>query len=288
MNRQKLLQQIISFGLVLLFLVGCSNPTLDPPTPIPQTITPTPIPPTSTLPPTPTNTLTPTPDPIVVEAHAFMDPILESIMDRPPNYQDDFSNPYSGWSSGRQPPNGHEEGVVGYENGEYFVMADEAKFTFEGDSSQKITCLSANHSPDVKVLDFVLEVDARFVTLREFGDWQMKFWKESTYYYGVRMTQEELGRVHFHTNFPIQEHLDSTDRLETVRIPSFDLSGGTNHLVIIAKDSQIAMTLNGRVVVYIDNLPPHERGRIGFGVCNFGSVPFRSQWDNLKIWNLSK
>jgi hypothetical protein len=235
---------------------------------------------------TPAPTKTPTPNPIVVGARAFMDPILKSVMDRPPDYQDDFSDPNSGWPVGRQPPNGHEEGVLGYENGEYFVAADEAKFPWESDSSKKITCLSAYHSPAVEVLDFVMEVDARFVTLTDDGGWQMKFWKESTYYYGVRM--DRSGGVGFHSNFPFEKYLDANDRWMTERVPSFDFKGGPNHLVVVAKDSQIAMTLNNSVVVFIDNFPRQERGPIGFVVCNFGALPFRAQWDNLKIWNLPK
>jgi hypothetical protein len=288
-SKMKKLCKIIVISVLVLALMSCNTITLK------STETPAPIAtslPTLTSTPepiiTPKSTETPILNPIVVNAHSFMDPILKSVTSRPPDYQDNFSNPTSGWPSGRQPAAGHDEGILGYENDEYFITADAAKFIFEEDPAMKITCLSAFHSPSVKVLDFVMEVDARFVTFTEFGDWQMKFWKESTYYYGVRMTQEERGRVSFHTNFPIQEYLDSKDLLETELIPSFNLSGGINHLVVVAKDSQIAMTLNDRVVVYIDNLPPHELGQIGFGVCNFGIVPFRSQWDNLKIWNLSK
>jgi len=246
--------------------------------------------PTKTPTPEPTNTSEPTktpiPNPIVVDAHAFMDPILKSVMDRTPDYQDDFSDPNSGWPVGRQPPNGHQEGILGYENGEYYVTADEAKFPWELDSSKKITCLSAYHYPAVDVLDFVMEVDARFVTLTGDGDWQMKFWKESKYYYGVRMDQ--TGWVGFHSNFPFQKFLDANDRWMTERVPSFDFKGGSNHLVVVAKDSRIAMTLNNNVVVFIDDFPRQERGEIGLVVCNFGASPFRTQWDNLKIWNLSK
>ncbi len=232
----------------------------------------------------PTKTLTP--NPIVEEAHAFMDPILKTALDRLPDYQDDFSDPNSGWPVGRQPAKGHEEGVLGYENGEYFVTADEAKFPWESDSSKKISCLSAYPSPTVPVLDFVMEVDARFVTRTEDGDWQLKFWRESTFYYGVRMDQ--TGSVGFHSNFPFQETLDANDRWMTESVPSFDFKGGSNHLVVVAKDSQIAMTLNNSVVVFMDNFPRQERGAIGFVVCNFGASPFRAQWDNLKIWNLSE
>ena len=131
-----------------------------------------------------------------------------------------------------------------------------------------------------------MEVDARFVTLTDEGDWQMKFWKGDPYYYGVRMDQ--TGWVGFHSSFPFKEFLDVNDRWMTGRAPSFDFKGGLNHLVVVAKDSQIAMTLNNDVVVLIHNFPRQERGAIDFVVCNFGPAPFRAQWDNLKIWNLSK
>jgi len=57
MNRHKWLHQIISLGLFLVFLVGCSAPATPSPMPIPPTATLTLIPPTATetpLPPTPT------------------------------------------------------------------------------------------------------------------------------------------------------------------------------------------------------------------------------------------
>lgn len=112
----------------------------------------------------------------------------------------------------------------------------------------------------------------------------MKFWKESNYYYGVRI--DPGGHVSFHTSVPPDTFLDLNDRLETTFVSSFDYNGGLNRLVVVAKDSTIAMTLNGEPVVFIDNAPPHEPGPIGFVVCNFGPAPFRAQWDNLKIWNL--
>ena len=55
MNRQRLLQPMISASLVLLFLVGCSVPATPTPTPIPPTATATPPPaPTATEAPLPT------------------------------------------------------------------------------------------------------------------------------------------------------------------------------------------------------------------------------------------
>jgi hypothetical protein len=53
MNKKKFPQQVVSYGLILLFLVGCSAPSTPPPTLIPHTATPNP--PTDTpIPPSPT------------------------------------------------------------------------------------------------------------------------------------------------------------------------------------------------------------------------------------------
>lgn len=287
MNTQIRMGAYISCLLVMLVSACQSSPeqaiTPSPPSPAIPTITETPLPPTLTPIPTPTT------DPIITQAHAFMDPILESIANRPPDYLDDFSNPNSGWPVGIQPYNGsgHEDGIVGYENGEYFITAAEAKYPHENDPQLKVTCQSAYHSPSVTVWNFVMEVDARFPTPDEsedWRDWQMKFWKESAYYYGVLISPN--GQVSFHTNVPPQTFLDSNDRLETFSASAFDYNGGLNHLVVTGKESTVAMTLNGEVVVYIDNLPPREPGPIGFVVCNFSPNPFRAQWDNLKIWHL--
>ena len=245
--------------------------------------------PTTTYTPTQEITKTPrptrTPETVIVNAYDFMNPILESISNRPPDYQDDFSNPNSGWPSGRQPPNGHEEGILGYENGEYFIMADAAKFPFEMNPDKKITCLSAFHNPQINVLDFVMEVDARFVTHSGNGDWQIKFWEESDYYYGVRM--DNSGWVGFHTSAPLSKYLGDNDLRETGTPRSFRRTE-LNHVVIVARDSKIAITLNDQIVVFMDEVSTHKRGPISFVVCNFGTSPYRSEWDNLKIWDLSK
>jgi hypothetical protein len=273
---------------LLLLLTSACQPSTEqatPPTSFPS--------PTATSIPSLTPTFTPipspTPDPIIVQAQTFMNLSLESIADKPPDYQDDFSNPHSGWPVGAQPYNdsGHEDGIVGYENGEYFITAAEAKYPHENDPQLAVTCQSAFHSPKVTVWNFVMAVDARFPTLDEseyWRDWQMKFWEESNYYYGVIISPD--GQVSFHTSAPPETFLDSNDRLETTFVSSFDYNGGLNHLVVVADNSTIAMTLNGEVVVYIDNLPPREPGPIGFVVCNFSPAPFRAQWDNLKIWRL--
>lgn len=274
--------------LLVLLVSACQSSTVKtvtPASPFPETpaITETPLPPTLTPIPTPTT------DPIIARAHTFMDPILELIANRPPDYQDDFSDPYSGWPAGIQPhgDSHHEEGIIGYENGEYFITAAEAKYPHEDDPQRMVTCQSAYHSPSITVWNFVMEVDARFPSLDgsdAWRDWQMKFWKESTYYYGALISP--YGHVSFHTSVLPDTFLGANDRLETINVPAFDHNGGLNHLAVIAKEPTIAMTLNGEVVVYIDNLPPREPGPIGFVVCNFGPAPFRAQWDNLKIWRL--
>lgn len=275
---------VMFLGIFVVLISSCQQttaPTLTS-TPFPET----PLPPTK-INPTLTARPTPTVDTVIVQAHSFMDPVLEAIVNRSPDYQDDFSDAHSGWPVGEQSLGGssQEDGVFGYDGGEYFVTASEAKFPQEGYPGQVITCLSAFQPASPSVLDFVMEVDARFTMPgNDQGMWLTKFWKEMNFNYGVYV--DPHGNVHFHTNQPMDSLLRPGDRIETLNLTSLDRGGGPNHVVVVAKDSTLAITLNGEVAVYITNTPPHQRGPIVFVVCNNGSVPFRAQWDNLKIWHL--
>jgi hypothetical protein len=81
------------------------------------TSTATPIPPTVTATPLPTLTTTPHP------AQIFADPILEQIANRPPDYQDDFSDSTSGWETGRRDDT-IMHGSMQYLGGEYVFILD--------------------------------------------------------------------------------------------------------------------------------------------------------------------
>jgi hypothetical protein len=240
---------------------------------------------TPTAQPSRTPSPTSTPDLVLLEAQTFMDPILGSVAGLTPDFEDDFDDPNSGWPTGFQPNpgEGHEEGVVGYADGEYFVEASEAKFPWENNAEKKITCQSAFHSPALTVKDFVLEVDARFVSPdNRQGEWQTRFWDRNDYFWTAYLNPD--GNAVLNTNYPLT--LDAGDRAGTSPATIFNPGNASNHMVMVVKDNTAAIRLNGAIVVYIDRLPEQNPGPVAFTVCNFGLTPFRAQWDNIKIWKL--
>lgn len=70
--------RLVAIVAILTACAPASNPVLTP---------------TPTSPPTQTSQPTETPDPIT----AFADPFLLAIQDRPPDFQDDFSQDTNGW-----------------------------------------------------------------------------------------------------------------------------------------------------------------------------------------------
>lgn len=255
-------------------------PTL---TPIP-TATATPLP-TSTATPTPSFTLTPsqtptfTPDPVVIQAHAFADPILAIIAERPPDYADDFSNPGSGWDVGVKPNSGtgHEEGEVGYADGEYFVIAAPRRFPHPTEGL--ITCQSGFSFLLPELSDFVLEIDGRFVAV-ENGEWQIKLRDREGSGYAVSVGDD--GQVNI-----LRNGYQGTNSLCSRRVPSLRHSHESHHVRIVARGPYIAVFVNDEVGAFAVDVEPFEVGLFGLVVCNSGDMQLHARWDNLRIWDVS-
>jgi hypothetical protein len=221
---------------------------------------------------------------MVVQGHAFADPILAAIAERPPDYADDFSNPGSGWEVGTQVNEeiGWEEGETGYVDGEYYLKAAPARFPH---GSELMTCKTGGSSSLPWFSDFVVEVDGRFVAVSD-GDWQVKLreWASESPKadggYSVDVTSR--GQLYILRN----------ENRNTVSLGNFwpaSLKRGyeSNHLQIVVKGPQIAVFVNGKVGGFVTDSRPFDRGRVAFTVCNFGDTPLEARWDNLKIWNIA-
>lgn len=254
-------------------------------TPVPSvtstsTSTPTLTPlPTPTLPPRPTAT----PDSELVQAHVFADPILAEIAERPPDYADDFSNPHSGWPQGILPSPGsagNQEGEVGYADGEYFVTVAAARFL--GPSGQKITCAAALPSWPYLV-DFVLEVDGHFVTAATRGYWGVNFRNQPNVGgYGLQFTPTRPILILKGPSWGTVAQMDPR------RLSILNRGTGTNHLQLIVKGSQMAVFVNKKLAVLAEDPEPLGKGPIALTACNVNDLPLRVQWDNLRVWDLSK
>ncbi len=209
-------------------------------------------------------------------------PILTAIAERQPDFQDDFSDPASGWSAGTLQDEPHY-GESGYIDGEYFVTA------FSPVSSGDTACMQGRLLSEPQYSDFVLDVDARFVTggtgslIVQFRDW----FNELTNQYGKYSAGLDTGTMLFINRGDIGQTVDlaMAQGLEGIN-PGLE----TNSLRVIAQGTQIALYINGSPALYIDDEGVSERfasGWFKFLVCNKGSAPLQVNFDNLKIWDLS-
>lgn len=204
-------------------------------------------------------------NPGTAQARAFAGPILAAIEDRPPDFEDDFSNPGSGWQIGTralQEAN-QESGEQGYAGGEYFVETAAAH------------CNSGGSIALPKVRDLVLEVDGRLMAVQD-GDWQVHVRNE----YAISI---ELGGMVI---------LGGNEQGEAVSLFKYQgpfIRGGVqaDHLQIIARGPQLAVFVNGQLAGYLEDPQRAREGDISFAVCSPGDAPLRAQWDDLKIWDIS-
>ena len=218
---------------------------------------------------------TPTPDRMADQAHAFAEPILAAIANRAPDYEDDFSDPASGWDVGGQafPPD--VEGETGYIDGEYFLIAAPR------------ACIGS--APPIRrpPSDFVLEVEGRFVS-GDRGEWVLHFrqWRSDL------TDKEGKYAVMIQSNGQIDVYrFDPESETPLGQIRRVKSGTETNSLRLIAVGPEIALYANGEPVFYVSDSGFSDRFRSGdmlLVVCNKqGTTPLRVQFDNLKIWDIS-
>jgi hypothetical protein len=229
-------------------------------------------------------TATPIPGSPAEQARAFGDPILAAIADRPPDYADDFSDPGSGWPIGST-ADGDE---WGYKDEAYYISVTRFYRNPSGDC-----CLGIRLSPaPIRVTDYVLEVDAQFVS-GEWGGWDVLF-RESP----PTREQPVGGAVYFVSfspggAFDLHKNIIDEDPLIQISlaqgyVPTFEQGTGTNRLTVIVQGPRIMLYVNGEPLrsVYDE---PSGRGKIalGFGACNSADTPLRMHFDNLKVWDIT-
>jgi hypothetical protein len=252
----KMLVRVLILAAFLPVLVSCSGMSAAPSVTFPPTDTITPTP-TITLTPTPRPTATITYTPTLAPAQVFAEPILAVVEDIPPQFADDFSQGNHGWS---------------------------------WDGSQR---------DQVQIMDGVMKVDGKGGS-GIFPPHNLLYSKNFIFEFDVRMlnADTEIGTF-FHQGdsnigylFVIQGdrqwhlHISKTDE---------DLSGGqniqplgmTNHIVIIARDDEFAVYLNGLPTAYLKDETSLQAGRLmpTFNSSGTGYIA-RGEFDNFKFWDL--
>ena len=214
--------------------------------------------------PAPIGTLMPTD-----HARAFADPILRAITDRESDYREDFSDPGGGWTTGSTADGDR----WGYEDGTYLISAT---YLPQGEC-----CISVRPDRAPSFSDFVLEVDAHFVS-GERGAWFVVFRDSAQAHYGVSFRPDgtfgmwkNVGGAH--------AELAETD----AGTPAFERGVETNHLTIVARGPRIAVYVNGEPLWFVHD-ESSSKGAFTLGVENqTDKATLQVHFDNIEVWDIS-
>ncbi len=191
---------------------------------------------------------------------SFFGSALNSIADKTPDYEDDFSNPASGW-----PTDQNSRGETGYKDGEYLISSEN-------------DCNSSYPPTNRLFSDFVVEMDVRFINQGE-GHASIYFRDNPFAHYGANLLPS--GWFNFHKNVNgIHIELLGTKVPES----TFQAWDTPKHLTLIARQDRMAFYVNGNLVIALSDTSSRE-GTFNFGVCS--STPLHALIDNLKIWDIS-
>jgi len=254
---------IIGSALLLVAAItACAAPvipTSGPPSPTPTKMSRATFVPSSTPTERPTvtpdPTITPTPPPDWVTD--FVQPILDAIASRAPNFQDDFHDKSGGWQS--------EKWLgcnLAYTGGELVVTAE-------------YSCLARRANIDYP--DFVLEVDGRFL---------QNTVSDSYWFVSFRQLEAANHSILVRYDGPVEINFYKPGGYEGLHFDGAAHSGDqSNHLLLIAKGWKFAIYVNGLPLYYAEN----TNIRIGG---NYLWVQTQEKaivaFDNFIIWDISK
>jgi hypothetical protein len=212
--------------------------------------------PTSTI--TPTITLTPMP----VWVHDFAEPILKTVANRSPDFEDNFSNSIKAWKC---------QWAAWFTGGMYAIEEGVLRFTM----SQG--CAFCEHKT-INQKDFVLQVDARLAE-GNLDSWMLVYFHNITgdYWYVVELyggTSWDITKMWAAKSHPIASGSDYVSPI-----------GKTNHLTIIARGPEAAVYLNEIPLAYFHDVDFDTLGKTLF-MCSSKSHRTICEFDNVKFWKL--
>lgn len=240
------------------------------PTDTPQpTVTPEPP---AVVPPTETST------PVFDWAANFAAPILQAIAGQPPTFEDVFSDPASGWydgvTSGEAPTK--IDGEKRYDRGEYRVIANAAS------AESPMVCSGVQDDIVGIYEDFVAEFDVKFISGAQ-GAWQLEFHRNMELYKLSLDTSGNLsfGRCGMDTN---ECTTLATTTGAHIRLDNY------NHVQLIVKETGMGVYVNETPTLYADDplhVDANTLGYFSLNVCNAGTSPLDTKWDNVRVWDVS-
>jgi hypothetical protein len=208
---------------------------------------------TSTIPSTPTPSRTSTPRPTSTQTPQpawvtdFAQPILDAILSRSPNFQDDFHDKSGGWQA-----------------------ADWCGKRMEYMAGEMVVTDCRLSNPHINYSDFVAEFDARFLPgAGRDTEWIFHFRETEGPNYEIRI------------NYPGDVHLFFYQG-NNYEFPGVANPGDqSNHVVVIAKGDRTAYYINSEPLSYV------EISTIRYGGLRFLADNTILAIDNFKVWNIS-
>lgn len=208
------------------------------------------------------------------EVEKFTNQVLTAIAGKPPIFQDEFDSSQTGFETGIKKER-QTEGQSGYDyiTKEYYIAAAPLKENY------------ATSSLMPKLTDFVMEIEGRF-TSEANGNWQLKFRKNNYGAYSIAISKDDWVSISSINKNQNQLELFKVKTSFLKKTPSF------NKVKIIFKGPRIILLINERLIACVTD-PNYEKlksksGQIQLAVANQGDALLRVQFDNLKIWDISK
>lgn len=200
------------------------------------------------------------------EACCFVEPILAAIIDRPPDFVDDFSTD-TGWINGISDQSGLDRIVI--EDGQLRIVVGGPR------NATQVT------NPQVAARNFVLSVDVSIEGHGEFDRGQIDW-----------ATQKNRANLLSVSTNQVWE-ARACDRTGCNSIYATGGSGAIVpgrpfRVIVVAWDHQFALYLNGHFLTHIDD-PIRQSGMPDINLSGYSDAPTRTTvitFDNLKFWNL--
>lgn len=269
----RLVKLLSIFVTAILFTVACSV------TDLPQTLpadAPTQLP---TLIPSPVPTATPVlfaslsiAKPIPAWIMNFSDPILVALVNRPPDFKDDFSGYNLGWF----------HAISGGQEGPFYAnIQDESLVLKISDGNE--TRNSMVYNPNLIRKDFVLSLDFKFGKTQPYDMLRFQFNQSATQSVELDLSKHEDWSFDWSLRNSLQSHTGRYEYFSPERI----------NVMIIMKGSECAVFLNHDPLDYLSNCRPDSMVQSSPLAVSFHLLSITGQdalvtIDNVKLWDLEK
>jgi len=176
-------------------------------------------------------------------------------------FQDNFSNPGSGWQVGDW-----DGGSGGYKDGVYFVRGEDKDYYFYGRAEQSFT-------------DIAVEVDASQVLAPP----------NNNDGYGVGCRVQSNGHGYFfrisgdgYYSILNETGEDDTWLVDWTESTAIRQGNATNHIVVICNGSHLALSVNGELLAEVEDIT-YTEGDIALTATTFEDEPTEVHFDNLVV-----